>query len=102
MYPMNIVAVAACPTGIAHTYTAGEKLEKAVKKHGHTIKVQTQGETGIGNKLTQAEIDAAAANLANNIGVKQPGRFTRMRKIRMPMQKTLMNPERILVQYQST
>ena len=38
---MNIVAVTACPTGIAHTYMAAEKLEKTVKKLGHTIKIET-------------------------------------------------------------
>jgi len=44
---MHIVAVTACPTGIAHTYMAAEKLEKVAKELGHTIKVETQGAMGI-------------------------------------------------------
>lgn len=40
---MNIVCVAACTAGIAHTYIAREKLIKGAKALGHTIKVETQG-----------------------------------------------------------
>ena len=50
---MRIVAVTACPTGIAHTYMAAEKLERAAKKLGHDIKVETQGSMGIENALTK-------------------------------------------------
>jgi len=49
---MNIVAVTACPTGIAHTYMAAERLEKAGKKLGIAVKVETQGAMGIDNELT--------------------------------------------------
>ena len=52
---MKIVAVTACPTGIAHTYMAAEQLEKTAKKLGHTIKVETQGAMGIENELSQAD-----------------------------------------------
>lgn len=41
---MNIVCVAACTAGIAHTYIAREKLIKGAKALGHTIKVETRGE----------------------------------------------------------
>ena len=44
---MKIVAVTACPTGIAHTYMAAELLEKTAKNLGHSIKVETQGALGI-------------------------------------------------------
>ena len=44
---MRLVAVTACPTGIAHTYMAAEQLEKTGKKLGHAIKVETQGAMGI-------------------------------------------------------
>lgn len=40
---MYIVCVTACPVGIAHTYMAATNLEKAVKKAGHEVKVETQG-----------------------------------------------------------
>ena len=48
---MNLVAVTACPTGIAHTYMAAERLEKAGRKLGLSIKVETQGAMGIENEL---------------------------------------------------
>ena len=49
---MKIVAITACPTGIAHTYMAAEALEKAAIKMGHKIKVETQGAIGIENKIS--------------------------------------------------
>ena len=49
---MNIVAITACPTGIAHTYMAAEMLEKTAKAAGHTIKTETQGAMGIENELS--------------------------------------------------
>lgn len=48
---MNIVCVAACTAGIAHTYIAREKLIKGAKALGHTIKVETQGTIGTENEL---------------------------------------------------
>lgn len=56
---MNIVCVAACTAGIAHTYIAREKLIKGAKALGHTIKVETQGTIGTENELQAAEISAA-------------------------------------------
>ncbi len=55
----KILAVTACPTGIAHTYMAAEGLEKAAKKIGCRIKIETRGSGGAKNVLTQAEIDEA-------------------------------------------
>lgn len=58
---MNIVAVTACPSGVAHTYMAAESIQKAAEKRGHTIKVETQGSIGIENELTIEDIVAADA-----------------------------------------
>lgn len=55
-----IVAVTACPTGIAHTYMAAEALEKKAKELGYQIKVETRGSGGAKNVLTDAEITKAA------------------------------------------
>ncbi|UUD37052.1 PTS system protein [Mycoplasmopsis californica] len=55
----DIVAVTACPTGIAHTYMAAERLTKAAKEMGLSIKVETQGTEGSKNVLTQYEISNA-------------------------------------------
>lgn len=56
-----IVAVTACPTGIAHTYMAAEALEKKAKELGYQIKVETCGSGGAKNVLTEDEIAKAAA-----------------------------------------
>lgn len=73
---MNIVAVTACPTGVAHTYMAQEALEKECKKRGYSIKVETQGSMGIENELEQAEVDAAdVVILAVAIGIENEERF---------------------------
>lgn len=54
-----IVAVTACPTGIAHTYMAAEAIEKAAKSAGYEVKVETRGSGGAKNVLTDAEIARA-------------------------------------------
>ena len=56
---MKIVAITSCPTGIAHTYMAAEKLEIKAKELGHEIKVETQGASGAENVLTKSDIDSA-------------------------------------------
>jgi PTS system fructose-specific IIC component len=58
---MKILAVTACPTGIAHTYMAAEALEEAAKKKGYDIKVETRGSVGVENELTDDEIKEADA-----------------------------------------
>ena len=55
----RIVAITACPTGIAHTFMAAEALKKVAAQHGYEIKVETQGSVGAKNALTDEEIAAA-------------------------------------------
>ncbi len=55
----KILAVTACPTGIAHTYMAAEGLEKAAKSKNASIKVETRGSGGVKNMLTEKEISNA-------------------------------------------
>jgi PTS system fructose-specific IIB component/fructose-specific PTS system IIB-like component len=96
---MKIVAVTACPTGIAHTYMAAEQLEKTARKLGHSIKVETQGAMGIENKLTESEINGASvAIMAVDIAIEEPERFDRIRKIKVPVQAAMKNPEAIFAQ----
>lgn len=57
----EILAITACPTGIAHTYMAAEALEKMGEKLGHKVKVETHGSSGVKNKFTREEIDNAKA-----------------------------------------
>ncbi|WP_297404787.1 PTS fructose transporter subunit IIABC [uncultured Cetobacterium sp.] len=55
----DVLAVTACPTGIAHTYMAAEALNKKAKEMGIAIKVETNGSTGVKNQLTSQEIKNA-------------------------------------------
>ena len=54
-----IVAVTACPTGIAHTFMAAEKIKEAAKEMGLDVKVETNGQIGVENKLTKDDIERA-------------------------------------------
>ncbi|MFZ5968378.1 MAG: PTS fructose-like transporter subunit IIB [Bacillota bacterium] len=73
---MKIVAVTACPSGVAHTYMSAEALERAAKSKGIAVKVETQGSIGIENKLTMEDIkDADIVLLTNDIGLKETERF---------------------------
>ncbi|OCH16032.1 PTS fructose transporter subunit IIBC [Aliivibrio sp. 1S165] len=57
--PKKIVAITACPTGVAHTFMAAEALEEEGKRQGHIIKVETRGSVGAKNQLTDQEIAEA-------------------------------------------
>ena len=57
----EILAITACPTGIAHTYMAAESLEKMGNQLGHKVKVETHGASGVKNKFTKEEIKNAKA-----------------------------------------
>ncbi|MDD8027034.1 MAG: PTS fructose-like transporter subunit IIB [Acidobacteriota bacterium] len=94
---MKLVAVTACPTGIAHTYMAAERLEKTGRKMGLAIKVETQGAMGIENELTAADIAAAdAVILAVGIPVLKKERFAGKTIFEVPVQDALKNAEAIL------
>lgn len=55
----QLLAVTACPTGIAHTYLAAEALQQAAQARGLTLKVETNGAAGVNDELTDDEIQAA-------------------------------------------
>ena len=94
---MNIVAVTACPTGIAHTYMAAAQLEKAAKKLGHTIKVETQGSMGIENELSEDDIrNADAALFAIGIPVRNRERFDQIKTLEVTVQDAIKNPEGVI------
>ena len=96
---MKLIAVTACPTGIAHTYMAAEKLEKTARQLGHTIKVETQGAMGIENELSQEDIDCSeVAIFATDIAIEKPERFERIRKVEVPVQAALKDPGAIFRQ----
>ena len=57
--PKRIVAVTACPTGVAHTFMAAEAIETEAKKRGWWVKVETRGSVGAGNAITPEEVAEA-------------------------------------------
>lgn len=57
--PKRIVAVTACPTGVAHTFMAAEAIESEAKKRGWWVKVETRGSVGAGNAITPEEVAQA-------------------------------------------
>lgn len=73
---MRVVAITACPTGVAHTYMAQEAIEKECRKRGYEVQVETQGSMGIENELAQEEVDTAdVVILAVAIGIEGEERF---------------------------
>lgn len=73
---MKLLAVTACPSGVAHTYMAAESLQKAAEKKGIAIKVETQGSIGIENKITAEDVkDADAVILTNDMPIINEERF---------------------------
>ena len=98
---MKIVAVTACPTGIAHTYMAQEAIEKECKKRGYDIQVETQGSMGIENELEQETIDEAdVVILAIAIGIDGEERFEEKMEAGKVLQlepgKVLKNPGAVI------
>lgn len=93
---MKIVAVTACPTGIAHTYMAAEQLEKTAKALGHELKVETQGAMGIENELSAADIRAAEAVIfAVDIEVERRERFDGKAVVQVRVQEAIRNPKAV-------
>jgi len=72
----NIVAVTACPSGVAHTYMAAEAIEAAAKAKGWNCSVETQGSIGIENELTAEQVASAdVVILTKDIDIKNQERF---------------------------
>ena len=98
---MRVVAITACPTGIAHTYMAADKLTEIAKKLGITIKVETQGAMGVENRLTDQDVERAdIVILAADINVEQSDRFTNHRCLEVSIQDALQHPRRVFSQCQ--
>lgn len=87
---MKIVAVTACPTGIAHTYMAAEQLGKTARALGHQIKVETQGAMGIENELSAHDIrEAQVAIFAVDIEIEKRERFESIKVVQVPVQEAI-------------
>ncbi|MFI3124907.1 fructose-specific PTS transporter subunit EIIC [Streptococcus suis] len=91
-----IVAVTACTTGIAHTYMAEEALKKQAAEMGVDIKVETNGASGIGNKLTADDIaKAAGVIIAADKAVEMP-RFNGKPLVSRPVAAGIKQPEELI------
>ena len=94
----HILAVTACPNGIAHTYMAQEALEKAAKAKGANIKVETNGSDGIKNRLTQAEIDAADVIIIAADKKVETARFNGKKLIQRPVSDGIRKADELIDQ----
>ncbi|WP_438835880.1 PTS fructose transporter subunit IIABC [Streptococcus pluranimalium] len=91
-----IVAVTACTTGIAHTYMAEEALKKQAAEMGVAIKVETNGASGVGNKLTAADIEKAKGVIvAADKAVEMP-RFNGKQLISRPVAEGIKKPQELI------
>jgi len=93
---MRLVAVTACPTGIAHTYMAAESIESAAKKKDYQVKVETRGSIGVENELTEEDIkNADAVILACDTSVPMD-RFTGKKLISVPVSEALKDADALI------
>ncbi|UGQ17203.1 fructose-specific PTS transporter subunit EIIC [Borrelia sp. RT1S] len=92
----KIVAVSACPVGIAHTYIAAKKIENEARKQGYGIKVETQGSIGIENALTEEDVkDADVVILAVDKDVNEE-RFDGKKVYKVSTAKAINNIEDVI------
>lgn len=96
MAKYRLIAATGCPTGIAHTYMAQEALEQAAKKKGISIKVETHGQVGVENRLTDQEIiEAEAVIIAADKDV-QSERFAGKRIIDVSVSKGIKEADQLI------
>lgn len=94
----RILAVTACPTGIAHTYMAAEALEKKGKELGISVKVETQGSGGAKNILTRKEIDTCDGIIIAADKEVDLARFDGKPVLRVPVSDGIHKPEELIRQ----
>ena len=94
--PLRLVAVTACPTGIAHTYMAADSLAQAAQARGVDLQVETQGSAGA-TPLDPGVIEAAdAVVFATDVGVRDRGRFAGKPVVEYGVKKAIDAPDRVL------
>lgn len=93
-----IVAVTACPNGIAHTYMAEENLKKKAKELGVDIKVETNGSEGIKHRLTADEISRAVGVVIAADKKVEMNRFDGKPLVSKPVKSGIQEPEKLIQQ----
>ncbi len=95
---MKIVAITACPTGIAHTFMAEESLKQAAKAKGIEVKIETQGASGAENVLTDEDIKTADAVIIAADKAVDLSRFTGKRLLETSVTSAIKTPNTLLEQ----
>lgn len=99
---MKIVGIAACTSGIAHTYIAKEKLMNAGAELGHVIHVETQGTIGTEDELTQKDIaEADVVIIAADIKVGGRDRFKGKKVVDVPTHVVIKSPKALINKVQT-
>jgi len=95
---LKLLAVTACPTGIAHTYMAAEKLSQAAEQLGVDIKVETQGSIGAENVLTDNDVRTADGVIIAADKDVDLSRFAGKRVVKVGVAEGIHHPERLIEQ----
>ena len=95
---MKIVAVTACPTGIAHTYMAAEALEAAAEEAGHEITVETQGSAGSTPLTAEQLAEADVAIFAADVEVRDKDRFAHLPQVAVGVKKAISGGDLLVAQ----
>lgn len=99
---MKILAVTACPSGVAHTYMAAEALERAAKAKGIEIKVETQGSIGVENKITVNDLKGVdVVILTKDMGIKEVERFNGLPIVKVAISDAVKKADQILDKVQA-
>ncbi|MBI0006332.1 MULTISPECIES: PTS fructose transporter subunit IIB [Gilliamella] len=94
---MNIIGIAACTAGIAHTYIAKEKLITAAKNAGHNIHIETQGTIGVQDEIPDELIESAdIVILAIDVKVSGRERFANKKIIEVPTEIAIKSPNKLI------
>lgn len=92
----RILAVTACPTGIAHTYMAAEALEKAGEKLGYPLKAETDGSGGVKNRLTKKEIEECDGIIVAADKNVEMARFEGKKVLKVSVSSGINKPEELI------
>ena len=95
--PTKLIALCACPMGLAHTFMAAAAIKKAAIEMGYDVKVETQGADGIQNELTDTDISEAKI-IIHSVAVTPLGmeRFEGYEVYEVSLQEIIKNPKGVI------
>ncbi|MCF7506539.1 fructose-specific PTS transporter subunit EIIC [Vibrio sp. L3-7] len=94
----DVLAITSCPSGVAHTFLAAKSLEKAAHHLGVRIKVETQGANGIGNRITQKDIEKARLVIfAHDVAIKEVERFANVKTLDVSTKEAMLNAQALIM-----